>query len=128
MGWQYTHHTHILEKTSHSRRIDIKQSANLKTEWLEKKRKLATAAQPEDKKRRIYGMADTCTQLAGLNGGRIGDVARGIGGTLVSPPLNVSDVKRCFEDVKCFSQVVEPLRVVQHGVPTKPNNHYQTSR
>ena len=73
-------------------------------------------------------MADTCTQLAGLNGGRIGDVARGIGGTLVSPPLNVSDVKRHFEDVKYLSQVVKLLRVVQHGVPTQPDNHSQTSR
>ena len=60
-------------------------------------------------------MADTCTQLAGPNGGRIGDVARGIGGPLVSPPLNVSDVKRYFGDVKQFPQVAELLRVVQHG-------------
>ena len=73
-------------------------------------------------------MADTCTQLAGLNGGRIGGIARGIGGTQVSPPLNVSDVKRYFEDVKYISQVVELLRVVQYGVPAQPNNHNQTSR
>ena len=62
-------------------------------------------------------MADTCTQLAGRNGGRIGDVARVIGGTLVSPPFNVSDVKRYFRDVKYILQVVELLRVVQLGVP-----------
>ena len=72
-------------------------------------------------------MVDTCTQLAGLNGGRIGDVARGIGGTLVSPLLNVSDVKRYFEYVKHLSQVVKLLlRVVQHGVPAQPNNYNQT--
>ena len=65
-------------------------------------------------------MADTWTHLARLNGGRIGDVARGIGGTLVSPPLNVSDVdKRYFGDVKKFSQVDDLLRVVQHGVPAE---------
>ena len=73
-------------------------------------------------------MVDTCTQLAGLSGGRVGDVARGIGGTLVSPPLNVSGVKRYFGDVKYLSQVVELLRVVQHGVPAKPSNNKQTSR
>ena len=73
-------------------------------------------------------MADTCTQQAGLNGGRIGDVARGIGGTLVSPPFNVSDVKRYLGDVKHSSQAVKLHRVVQHGVPAKPNNHKQTSR
>ena len=70
-------------------------------------------------KRLIYEMADTCTHLARLNGGRIGDVARGIGGTLVSPPLNVSDVNRYFGDVKKFPQVDDLLRVVQHGVPAK---------
>ena len=106
-----------------------KQSAGLKTKWLEKKAKLlAIAAQPEDKKRWIYQIVDTCTQLAGLNGGRIGDIARGTGGTLVSPLMTVSDVKRYFGDVKRFSQVVELLRVVQHGVPAKPNNHKQTLR
>ena len=94
-------------------------SADLKTEWLEKKSKLAAAAQTKVKKRLIYEMADTCTHLARLNGGRIGDVARGIGGTLVSPPLNVSDVKRYFGDVKKFPQVDDILRVVQHGVPAE---------
>ena len=81
--------------------------------------KLAAAAQTKVKKRLIYEMADICTQLAGLSGGRIGDVARGIGGTLVSPPLNLSDVKRYFGDVKQFPQAAELLRVVQHGVPTE---------
>ena len=71
-------------------------------------------------------MAGTCTQLAGLNSGRTDDVARGIGGTLVSPPLNVSDVKRYFGDVTHFSQVVDLFRVVQHGVP--PRNQTFTSR
>ena len=64
-------------------------------------------------------MADTCTHLARLNGGRIGDVARGIGGTLVSPPLNVSDVQRYFGDVEKFPQVDDLLRVLQHGVPAE---------
>ena len=57
-------------------------------------------------------MADTCTHLARPNGGRTGDVARGIGGTLVSPLLNVSDVKRYFRGVKKFPQLAELLRVV----------------
>ena len=96
-----------------------KKSADLKTEWLEKKSKLAAAAQTKVKKRLIYEMADTCTHLARLNGGRIGDVARGIGGTLVSPPLNVSDVKQYFGDVKELPQVDDLLRVLQHGVPAE---------
>ena len=63
-----------------------------------------------------------------LNGGRIGDAVRGFGGTLVSLPLNMSDVNRCFGDVEHVSQVVKLLRVVQHEVPAKANNHKQTSR
>ena len=96
-----------------------KKSADLKTEWLEKKSKLAAAAPTKVKKRLIYEMADTCTHLARLNGGIIGDVARGIGGTLVSPPSNVSDVKRYFGDVKKLPQVDDLLRVLQHGVPAE---------
>ena len=96
-----THNRKKLTKR-YSRQNRYKQSAGLKTEWLEKKNELAIAAQPEDKKCWIYEMVDTRTQLTGLNGGRIGDVTRGIGGTLVSPPLNVSDVKRCFGDFKHF--------------------------
>ena len=59
-------YVHIIEKKAHqetqSTESMSKQSAGLKTEWLEKKRELiATAAQPEDMKRLIYKMADTCT-------------------------------------------------------------------
>ena len=45
-------------------------------------------------------MARTGTELVLLNDGRVGDVATGIGGTLVLPPLNVDDVKHHFEEVK----------------------------
>ena len=69
-------------------------------------------------------MADTHTQLAGLNSGRIGDVARGIGGTLAKPPLNVSDVKQYFGGMKHFPQVADLFRAVQHGVPAETQHSY----
>ena len=45
-------------------------------------------------------MTQTGTELVLLNDGRVGDVATGIGGTLVLPPLNVDDAKRHFQEVK----------------------------
>ena len=91
-----------------------KQSADLNTEWLEKKCKR------HSQNTKSAGSMEwpTCTQLAGLNGGRIGDIARGIGGTLVSPP----------ETLNIFVGSVELLRVVHDGVPAKPNHHKQTLR
>ena len=128
--WRDT--VHIIEKPhqeTKSTESISKESAGPKTEWFEKKTKSATAAQPEDKKRLIYEMTDTCTQLPGLNGGKIGDVARGLGGTLTAPPLNVSGIKRYFGGrVKQVSQLVELLRAVEDGVPAKLNNNKQTSR
>ena len=53
-------------------------------------------------------MARTGTELVLLNDGRVGDVATGIGGTLVLPPLNVDDVKHHFEDVKGMAILLQP--------------------
>lgn len=70
----------------------------------------------EEKNKIIKSLAVTCATLARMNKGRNGDVARGIGGTLVSPPLNVSDVTRYFGDVKYFPHLDKLLRIVRHGV------------
>ena len=53
-------------------------------------------------------MARTGTELVLLNDGRVGNVATGIGGTLVLPPLNVDDVKHHFEEVKGWQFLLEP--------------------
>lgn len=52
---------------------------------------------------------DLITQLATIgtepfetNNGRVEDVARGLGGTLASPPLNVIDVQQYFGRVNNF--------------------------
>ena len=59
-----------------------------------------TALSVKDEQNIVLRMARTGTELVLLNGGRVGDVATGIGGTLVLPPLNVDDVKHHFEEVK----------------------------
>ena len=57
------------------------------------------------------------TELVLLNDGRVGDVATGIGGTLVLPPLNVDDVKHHFGEVKRFPGISDLVEVIKHRVP-----------
>ena len=69
--------------------------------WDDRKSLLAdTALSRKDEQNIAFRIARTGTELALHNNGRVGDVATGIGGTLVSPPLNVDDVKHHFEEVK----------------------------
>ena len=56
----------------------------------------------QDKQNVVLRKARTGTELVLLNDGRVGNVASGIGGTLVLPPLNVDDVKHHFGEVKGF--------------------------
>ena len=62
-------------------------------------------------------MARTGTELVLLNDGRVGDVATGLGGTLVLPPLNVDDVKHHFGKVKAFPGISDLVEIIKHGVP-----------
>ena len=52
----------------------------------------------------IRGMAETCTKPLHAREGRVGNVAVGIGGTLVSPPLSVDQDKGYFGDAKNVSK------------------------
>ena len=62
-------------------------------------------------------MARTGTELVLLNDGKVGDIATGIGGTLVLPPLNVDDVKHHFGEVKGFLGISDLVEIIKHGVP-----------
>ena len=84
--------------TSHQKQSRI---SELNRIWDDKKSVLAdTALSLKDKQNIVLRMARTSTELVLLNDGGVGDVATGIGGTLVLPPLNVDDVKHHFEEVK----------------------------
>ena len=86
--------------------------------WDEIKSLLAdTALNLKDKQNIVRRMARTGTELVLLNDGRVGDVATGIGGTLVLPPLNVDDVKHHFGDVKGFPGISVLVDLIKHGVP-----------
>ena len=62
-------------------------------------------------------MARTGTELVLLNDSRVEDVATGIGGILVLPPLNVDDVKHHFGEVKEFSEILDLVEIIEHGLP-----------
>lgn len=59
------------------------------------------------------------TELVTLNNDSLGDVAKGIEGTLVSPPISGRDVSQNFEDIRRFPLMAELLGVVEWGAPTK---------
>ena len=71
----------------------------------------------KDKQNIVRRMARTGTELVLLNDGRVGDVATGLGGTLVLPPLNADDGKHHFEKVKGFPGISDLVEIIKHGVP-----------
>ena len=49
--------------------------------------------------------------------GRVGDVARSLGGFLVTPPVDPRSIKRYFGDLKGFPKIDELITIVSGGVP-----------
>ena len=86
--------------------------------WDDRKSLLADMALSLKYKQNIVlRMARTGTELVLLNDGRVGDVATGLGGTFVLPPLNVDGVKHRFGEVKGFPGISDPVEIINHGVP-----------
>lgn len=48
--------------------------------------------------------------------GKLGDAAKKIGGTLVSPPLQLSDVEQYFGHEKQFPDIARLMSIVEHEV------------
>ena len=101
--------------TSHQKQSRI---SELNRIWDDRKPVLAdTALSLRNKQNIVLRMAQTGTELILLNGCRVGDVAKGIGGTLVLPPLNVDDAKHHFGEVKEFPGISDLVENIKHGVP-----------
>ena len=66
---------------------------------------------------RLYRLAETCTNMMRTNQGRVGDVARSLGGFLVKPPVDPVDIKRYFGELKGFPKIDELITIVSGGVP-----------
>ena len=86
--------------------------------WHAEKATLGTPDQkPSERESILYRLADTCTSLMHDNGGRIGVVARSLGGFLVTPPVDPQHIRRYFGELKGFPQIDELLTIVSGGVP-----------
>ena len=51
------------------------------------------------------------------NRGRVGDVARSLGGILVTPPVDPDYIRRYFGELKGFPKIDELITIVSEGVP-----------
>ena len=51
------------------------------------------------------------------NRGRVGDVARSLGGILVTPPVDPDYIRRYFGEFKGFPKIDELITIVSGGVP-----------
>ena len=63
-------------------------------------------------------MAETGTELLHVSDGKLGNVVFGIGSTLISPPLSVSQVEHYLGNIKSFPATTE-LVDIKNGVPAK---------
>ena len=70
------------------------------------------------KKQITRKMVETGTELLHVRDGKVGNVAIGIGGTLVSPPLSVSQVEHYFGDIKGIPAITELVHI-KNGVPIR---------
>ena len=103
--------------------------ADLVKRWYLGKGELENTGLTEKEKEDVlYRLANTCTNLTLRHRGRIGDVARAIGGPLVTPPVDPNEVRMYFGGVKSFPQIDQLVDIVSTGVPvgatvTVPPSH-----
>ena len=72
--------------------------------------------QPE-RERILYRLAEIFTSMMRDNRGRVGDVARSLGGILVTPPVDPDYIRRYFGESKGFPKIDELITIVSEGVP-----------
>lgn len=87
--------------------------------WREQKERLSHCTRLDEKQKIIHELANVGSQLLKTNKGELGDVEREIGGTLMSPPLDLNDVKRHFGSQKRFPDIANLINIVDKGVPAK---------
>lgn len=91
--------------------------------WREQKESLSHYTSLDERQKIIYELANTGSLLLKMNQGKLGDVAREIGGTLVSPPLNLNDVERHFGSKMQFPDIPNLIDIVDKGVPAKTHDN-----
>ena len=94
--------------------------AELNEKWIQTKALMAAKnCDLSSTKRTIRELAEIGTELLHVRDGSVGDVAVGIGGTLVSPPFSLSQVEHYFGDIKGFPAITELVDIIKNGVPVK---------
>lgn len=79
-------------------------ASDLKMSWNQEEYKLSKVTLGVDERRQIlYKFSDICTVLMRAKRGVAGDVARALGGLLVAPPTDPTEIKRHFGQVRGFS-------------------------
>lgn len=99
----------------------VKEQETLHRTLEEQRNRLAVSNTMAEKQRIVREMADTGSAMVTLHEGRLGHVARGISGTLVSPPLEPNDVKEYFGDQKSFPQIEKLMEINCSGRRSGPH-------
>ena len=76
------------------------------TPWHEEKAILGkTDLEQSERERILYRLAEICTSMMRDNKGRVRDVARPLGGILVTPPVDPDYIRRYLGELKGFPKI-----------------------
>ena len=88
------------------------------TLWHKEKAALGkTDLELPERGRILYHLAEICTSMTRDSRSRVGDVARSLGGILVTPPINPDQIRRYFGELKGFPRIDELITIVSGSVP-----------
>ena len=93
-------------------------AASLAKEWHAETKNIETVdSDPRGRQVVLYKLADICTTLTRQYRGAVGDVARALGGALVAPPIDATNIRRYLGDLKGFGAINDLITIVTRGVP-----------
>ena len=81
-----------------------------------------TDLEPPERERVLYRLAEICTSMMPDNRGRVGDVARSLGGILVTPPVDPDYIRRYYGELKEFPKIDELIAII-----VRAGDHYPVS-
>lgn len=86
--------------------------------WHEERKSLKNPQLTQkDTEHTLYRMAGLGRRMMSKHHGVVGNVARALGGSLVTPPVDLAEIKRHFGDNKGFPKIAELLTMISGGVP-----------
>ena len=86
--------------------------------WHKRKATLGkTDLEQPERERILCRLAEISISMMCDNRGRVGDVARSLGGILGTPPVDPDYIRRYFGELKVFPKIDELITIVSGGVP-----------